>query len=540
MRHYAGKKKPDMARYVFIFIMAGAVLRALGAAFQGPPGTDEFFALKLAEADSIAGLIRGVYSSDMNSPLWYMLNYFIFKILGFSEITIRLLPFLFGTVCMAVFYRMTRAFFSESISLVALFLFAFNPYQIYYSAQAGMHTMFLMTSMLMVYYFLMSIKYNVFLKGPFIFWAAVGIYTSSFSLIIIMVLNAVLLLKYRDEIRMKEWGKSMGIIALLAAPLIPVFLNNPAWGGYPYEPGFAVLLTAPFYTLKNYLFGISLPFNPIVIGGLAAMIYFILLGRFTYREHTQKMVDIIFTTAVFLVLFFWIMSFFQKNVYSDESIIVVSALIIILLAAGISYLSRPASAMVIVVMACFYGAALYNQVFDENYKNINYAPGFDIIKEDFKGGDIIIHSNTGSYAAYGFYKQAGRNEVFENRLLERGSEKTGWVIKEHLRGIWLKFAGKALSGESSGEHFFYKKDMIPEGAKEEVLKKYKRIWFVRDNKTGIKHRWMHIGAVFSGAYEKTGLPEPGSPEDLGRAARYFKDVKEYRFSGNEVYLLERR
>ncbi|MFP4465497.1 MAG: glycosyltransferase family 39 protein [Candidatus Goldiibacteriota bacterium] len=536
MKPYSSGKKPPVY-YIFLFFLGGIILRGAGLASQSV-WIDEFCTAKFAGRDSVFFVFWEIYARDMHPPTWYLLNHFMGKLFGFSELTIRILPFIFSIVCMAVFYRLTRVFFSEKISLAAFFLFAFNPYQIYYAQEARMYTMFLMTSLFIMYYFLMSLKYNTFLKGAFTFWAVAGIYTHSYTVFIILILNGVLFLKYREEIRIKEWMKSMAVILLSALPLFPLFLKGAAGDQYSHNVG---MLFAPVYTLKNFIFGITMPFNWISLTALIGVLYFIMLGIFTYGKNIRKAVNVTAITAGVFMFFPWIISILNKPVYSDRTFILVSAIVILLLGAGISYLSKPAAAGVLLIISCFYAVSLYNYYFNPEYQKTDYAVQFEFIKDNFKEGDIIVHSHVNSYAAYEFYNSLKYKTEFENRLLNEIPEFRGSGMRMKIREIWRTFREKILNEKLNLDIYAgYDRNTLPGPEAEKIMKNYDRVWFVRDNKKGIKQVWLPLGNVWNSSYEEIGLPEPVDIKTIKWVKKYFKTAEEYGYLGNKVYLLERK
>jgi len=296
-------------------------------------------------------------------------------------------------------------------SLIAAALFCLNPYQIYYSQEGRSYTMFLMVSMLMMYYFLMSIKYNSFMSGPFIFWSVLGIYTHSFAVILLIVMNAVLLIGYREEIRLNLWFRAQVIIGLLLLPLFMFLLKASAAESYYHN---MQMFFAPFFSLKNYIFGITFDWNIFTVISFVAALYLIMIGTFTYRQKSNKITGIMFWVSVGFILFPWFVSVATgKSIYSERTFILVSALVLVLLAVGISYMSVQGKALAMAIMMSIYSVSLFNYYFVEKYQKASYKVQYEAVAKDFRECDIIIHSYVSSYSSFVSFSLSVKSATLE-------------------------------------------------------------------------------------------------------------------------------
>ena len=527
-------KNKELVILSVIFI-AGTLLRFFRLSYQSI-WIDEFCTARFAANKDLFLVFWDVMARDMHPPTFYMLEHLFCGIFGYSEFTLRFLPFIFGTASMFVFYRLVRAFFSAETSLIAAALFCLNPYQIYYAQEGRSYSMFLLVTLLMTYYFLMSIKYNTFMAGPFIFWSIMGIYTHAFAVILLIVMNAVYLIGYRDELRPHLWLKAQVIIALFLLPLFPFFLKGSAAESY-YEN--RQMLLAPFYSLKNYIFGITFDWNFMTLMLFIAALYLIIIGTFTYRQKSAKITMIIFLISAGFMMFPWLISvLLGKAIYSERTFILVSALVLVLLAVGISYLSMQGKALAMTVMLLIYGTALYNYYFVEKYQKSLYKSQYQELVKEFKPGDIIIHSNTASYTSFEFYSRYEYRVNLPNRMLDVIPEFHGSGLRFKIRELWRQFKEEVLKKKFGLEIYagFDKNIITPEQAMN-VHKDYDRIWFVSDNVTGTKQPWMPIGNMWASELD---LRKPVDPLALPWVNRYYKPVKVEKFFADDIYLLERK
>lgn len=194
-------KNRQILFYAIVFF--GIFLRLFKLNYPGIT-IDEYITANFCTGKNLLYLIFDTLANNPHPPLFFILEYIITRIFGISEVSIRILPALFSIISIFVFYKFVRSFFSEKISLIALFLFCFNPYLVYYSHDARMYSFFLLVAMLIIYYFLLSIKYNSFLFVPFIFWSIIGLYIHNYTLNLLIILNFLVFFKYYEEIRLNQ------------------------------------------------------------------------------------------------------------------------------------------------------------------------------------------------------------------------------------------------------------------------------------------------------------------------------------------------
>ena len=81
-------------------------------------------------------------AGDVHPPLWYMVEFVAVRVLGSSEIALRIPALLFGLAAVYLTYRLTLALgYERRASLLAAGLLAVMPAQVYYSQEARMYTL---------------------------------------------------------------------------------------------------------------------------------------------------------------------------------------------------------------------------------------------------------------------------------------------------------------------------------------------------------------------------------------------------------------
>jgi mannosyltransferase len=90
---------------------------------------------------------------DIHPPLYYYLLHFWMRVFGNSEFAVRALSALLGTGLVYLTYLLGRSLLNYWLGLVAAFLSAISPFQVYYSQEARMYILLATLSALSVYSF---------------------------------------------------------------------------------------------------------------------------------------------------------------------------------------------------------------------------------------------------------------------------------------------------------------------------------------------------------------------------------------------------
>ena len=155
------------------------------------------------------GLLQPLSSFQVTPILFLLSSEFLTNILGFSTLTIRLLPFLFGVVSIIFIYPMSyRLTGSFKISLTCLFLLGFSPLFMRYSTEFKQYAVDLCLTILFLWYVFKEEK--VSLSSTIA--GCISIFLSHISIFLLFIYGLKLLIR-------KQELKS----------LIRLFLSGAAW-----------------------------------------------------------------------------------------------------------------------------------------------------------------------------------------------------------------------------------------------------------------------------------------------------------------------
>ena len=113
---------------------------------------DEGTSVALAARD-LAAITRGA-ANDIHPPLYYYALHFGIALFGTSELAVRSLSALLGTLLVLLTFALGRAVAGSRVALLASFFAALSPFQIYYSQETRMYILSALLGALSMYTFL--------------------------------------------------------------------------------------------------------------------------------------------------------------------------------------------------------------------------------------------------------------------------------------------------------------------------------------------------------------------------------------------------
>lgn len=492
---------------------------------------DEYITSCFVNNSNILKIFLDTYVNNPHPPLFYMLTYFMTKILGNSEMSLRFISFLFGAMNLFVVYKFMRSFFSEEITFIAMILFTFSSYQIYYCQEARMYSVFLMVSILIIYYFLISIKYNSFLKYQYIVVSIIGLYVHVYALLLIFILNIIYFSIYKEDIREDEWIRANTIILMFYIPMIPFLFKTIVLGGVAVKEN---ILVAPVYSFKSFLFGLTIKMNFLLVIFCIFFTFIILLAILSNRRYKEKkVINILFFLLIIFISLPWIESIFLKPIYSNRTLIPVSFILLVLMSVGISYLFHGIKIFTIILYLIINFYSLYNYYFVDKYQKINYKILFEKVRKEYniKNKEIIIHTNIPSYTSFEYLNKYKNKLGFENRYISEIPEYGNNRVKILIREIWRKIKKRFKIDVYAG----YDKNILTEQELNNKISNYMRVYFVIDDKNGLKQ----IDLPNSHLWEIDYVPYKVYTLDNFWWIKNFKIKEVFEIYGSKLYILEK-
>ncbi len=217
-------RMPGGHRLAFwILILLALGLRLACLAFQ-PLWWDEGWSLYFATTD--VGAMLQLTAVDIHPPLYYLLLHLWIGLLGSSVISVRLLSVLIGTAMVPLLYVTGRQLLGERGGLLAAFLLAISPFQIYYAQEVRMYGLVTLLGLAALY---LAIRWWPEAAGRrwgvwlgYVLVAAAALYAEYYALFLILALNLGVLARWRRERRpLREIGSWLSAQAVVMALYLP-------------------------------------------------------------------------------------------------------------------------------------------------------------------------------------------------------------------------------------------------------------------------------------------------------------------------------
>lgn len=382
---------------------------------------------------------------DIHPPLYYYLLHFWVQLWGNSEVALRSLTALSGTVLVFTTYLLGRKLFTPRVGLIAAFLASFSPFQIQYSQETRMYILVSLWSALAVLFF---VAWMLSWTAPgdaverrtapsallYVLLAAAALYTHYFAFTIPLVTNLAYALgmivypSLRRPRRIAQWALGQAVILALFYPWLRL-----AGGQLTTWP--AVSEPLGLWSVASELirvFGLGLSVQPVTNPAMCGFGLLLVLGAapWLFRPLArdggwlpglvprQTMDPLLFTLLYLCVpiLAMYLLSL-SRPAYDPKFLLLTHPAFLVLVARGIGaewlgLASRRGAFVagrwaVTGLFLCFVVTAslpsLSNYYFDERYARDDYRGMASYIAAAGRDGDAIILNAPGQIDIFSYY-----------------------------------------------------------------------------------------------------------------------------------------
>lgn len=378
------------------------------------------------------------YYCDINPPLFGGILFF-WKLLGEDEFTLRLLPFLFGIISIAMVYKLGKALFNKKVGLFSAFLISISPFHIYYSQELRAYTLITLLSLISIYCFnaCLEAKGQRYWVG-FVIANTLCIYTHYITLLLLAAEGVYFLICYKKYKNLfKKCLISYFIVFLLCIPIFVIMLDQIF-----VKQMIGTLFWVPMPSLLTFLhlFNIfNLGYNANKIMYQASFFVFSILfayGIFVAKKEKGKLFLLITWLFIPISLAMLISIISKKgSIFLYRAFIFILPAYIIILANGLSKMKKTIAYLSLAFIILLTSLSLFNYYRDIFLiPSIPYRPGVfvkkenklaaNFIKNNFKEGDGIAHTCRSTYGSFVYY--------------HKGKFEEKWVIFKYNEdwGLW--------------------------------------------------------------------------------------------------------
>ncbi len=477
---------------------------------------DETVSLFLARQDLVA-LTRHT-AGDIHPPLYYYLLHFWGQFAGWSEFPAAFLSLFFGVVLIALVYRVARAWFDQTVALIAALLVAASPYNLWYSQEVRMYTLGAVLGLASTYFFvrLFSRQSSVasrqmILSRDFVAYAvlsALGMYTLYYFAFLLVFQNLVALvwllrpsLLVPRTLRftfhaLQIWIASQLAIVLLYLPWLPIAFRQATDPPVPPWRGFTALPNVLAESFSALALGQSLSFDmtwPILLFIAAVLIFALWRGNHLITSHYPLTTGFFLLGYIFIPLLVIFAFSLWKPLYHVRYVFIYSPGFYILWALGLARVFRlrieyRKYATSILAGGLLLGAAIgysdYNFWFHSPDDDLRGAVRY--LAAHWRPGDAILINAGYTYVAFDYYFDQpvawrGRLVDYPPRDVSLGTLQR--LIDQRAGAVVLQtgsIGGAASLGWGSHESDFYATTADEtRAALDRVFALHPRVWMLR-------------------------------------------------------------
>lgn len=239
---------------------------------------DEAFTVIHWMREPLAQTLANIATVDPQAPLSYVLYRAWGLVFGTSDTVVRLLPALLSVIGIPAMYALGHRLRGATPGLLAAFLWAINPYQLWHAQDARSYAVWAVLSLIAIWLALRALDKNRRVDWVlYVVAGALAAYVYYLELFVILVLNLyVFATRWRDRKLLVRWLGAQVAIGLLLAPwyLQPRLLFGSGYDGTAGQFDPPLLFTRFIPTLT---FGIVDKLPPDTASLLAAALGFALL-----------------------------------------------------------------------------------------------------------------------------------------------------------------------------------------------------------------------------------------------------------------------
>jgi len=450
-----------MKRRLRWLLLLGTLWLALGLRVYRLEGQslwyDEGITVALVGRD-LATITRSA-AADIHPPFYYYALHVWVALTGNSPTAVRALSALIGTALVALTYALGRRLFGASVGLMAAFLAAISPFQVYYSQETRMYILVTALSALSVYAFL-RLQYPIpntqylrdfrhrvldigYSTWPLLFIAAttLALYTHYFAFTVWLAVNLAVLvqvvmrrLPWRGLL---PWAALQAAVALLYLPWLAVM-----WRQFRTWPAISEPLRLGFLLgdgLRVFSLGLSVEPRPTPAVGLFGVLLVLGLlpmgsGKWRVARGERRgavLIAVLYLFVPFAVLYLLSL---RRPLYNPKFLLVATPAFHVLMARGIvgilrtTYcvlhipfiqarvrntqyavrstqyaIGRALLALFLTLLLLPTAHSLHNYYFDPAYARDDYRGIARTIQALGEPGDGVILNAPGQIEVFGYY-----------------------------------------------------------------------------------------------------------------------------------------
>ena len=353
-------------------------------------------------------------ASNFHAPLYFIFMHLWVTVFGVSEVSIRLPSVIFGVASIyAIFLLANKMFKDENIALLSAFLMAISYYQIRYSQDARMYSLFTLLAIMSMYYFIDVHENPLMLSKGYLISTGLLLYTHIYAMLLVLFQGIFLFVCIRN---FRVWFKFPLALITIYFPWLLVAIRQ-----FMVVKGGGHWLTRPSLLELLHTFKVLVGDSWILLFLYA---FLVISGFGRGKTNSNLLMGWFITLTIIPFIFSWLVTPIYRARYTIGSI----PPLLILVALGIrerAFDQRiPYFPVIIGCILIFSSWSLYDFYTTPHKEQWREVASY--IEQNERPDDVIIITSGGVYICLDYYY---RGELVRHRFPEE-IEKV--IEKEHI------------------------------------------------------------------------------------------------------------
>ena len=371
---------------------------------------------------------------DWNPPLYFIILHYWIKLFGVSEFTLRFPSLVFSVISIPCLFFLGKQIFNRRVGLYASLVMCLSSFHLWYAQEARPYSLSVLLSILSTYFFYRFLTEGKIKLGIiYILFFILGLYSNVtyYHLFLLSTQLLAVVIFIRKNIYLKLFSFFCLIFLVFSLRLghfISKFLyaNGGFWIPTP-------SLKSPIITIENFNLGYNVSaglywFSDLIVLIILALVFLTVIRK---KEWKRNFIFVAILSFLPLALAFVFSKIFFP-VYLDRGLIIFSPYYYLLLGLGIDYLENKrlkkiiASSFLVILLISL--SSYYRNVMtagSEHHLGVvlkkPFKPALKFIENNFKLGDLVMHTNYSSQEVFKFYsknKEIAQNFIFASKMID--------------------------------------------------------------------------------------------------------------------------
>ena len=404
-------------------------------------------------------IISKNFLHNWNPPVYFIILHYWMKLFGVSEFVLRFPSLVFSVISIPCLFFLGKQIFNSRVGLYASGIMCLSSFHLWYAQEARSYSLSVLLSILSTYFFYRFLTEGKIKLGFFyILFFILGFYSdiSYYHLFLLLTQLLAAAIFIRKDIYLKFllfFCFLFLVSSLRFENFISKFLIVKSGFWIP-VPSLRSLIN----TIENFNLGYNVSSGLYWFSDLIVLLI-LGLGFLTFRQKKESKRNFVFVAMLsFLPL---VLSYsFSKiifPVYLDRGFIIFSPYYYLLLGLGLGYLENKRIKKIIVSVSL----VILLISLSSYYRNLMptasrhhlgvvlkkpFKPALRFIEDNFKLGDLVMHTNSSSQIVFEFYSKNNeieQNFLFASRMIDSNWNRPyvsgrGMVSVEELAAIGAK------------------------------------------------------------------------------------------------------